>query len=149
MILDVLENIARYECLHPSFPAAVRFLRETDLTALPDGRIDIAPDAAYAVVAGGEGRGRTNAVLEAHREAVDIQITLGGVEVIGWSALSDCPPDQPYDPEKDLVLFPDREPAEWLVLPPRFFAVFFPEDAHAPLAGDGPVRKIVVKLLGG
>jgi len=29
----------------------------------------------------------------------------------------------------------------------RQFAIFFPEDAHAPMLGEGAVRKLIFKLL--
>jgi beta-galactosidase beta subunit len=41
--------------------------------------------------------------------------------------------------------FYDR-PTTWLTLSAGQFAVFFPEDAHAPLAGQGGVHKAVVKV---
>jgi biofilm protein TabA len=30
--------------------------------------------------------------------------------------------------------------------PPGTFAIFFPEDAHAPMAGEGLIHKVVVKV---
>jgi beta-galactosidase beta subunit len=42
--------------------------------------------------------------------------------------------------------FVKDQPTLWIPVPPGSFAVFFPEDGHAPLAGDGPLRKIVLKI---
>jgi beta-galactosidase beta subunit len=42
-------------------------------------------------------------------------------------------------------LFGDR-PELYFTLPPGCFVVFFPSDAHAPLAGNGKVLKAVVKI---
>jgi beta-galactosidase beta subunit len=50
-----------------------------------------------------------------------------------------------YDAEKDIVFFDDA-PETWFRVPAGSFAVFFPEDAHAPLAGEGEVRKVIVKV---
>ena len=40
----------------------------------------------------------------------------------------------------------DSAPTVWLPAPPGSIAVFFPEDLHAPLAGVGPLHKIVLKV---
>jgi beta-galactosidase beta subunit len=34
----------------------------------------------------------------------------------------------------------------WVAVPPGSFAIFFPHDAHAPLGGEGRVKKAVVKV---
>jgi beta-galactosidase beta subunit len=31
-------------------------------------------------------------------------------------------------------------------VPTGHFAIFFPEDAHAPMAGEGPMYKLVAKV---
>jgi len=146
MILDVLDNALLYRDLHPGFQEAFAFLLNTDLAALAEGRHEIVPGGAvYALVMEANGGGREAARLEAHRKAVDIQVTLQGTEVIGWRPLALCRKAEDYDPEKDVVFFRDA-PLTWLTVPARTFAVFFPVDAHAPLAGTGPVRKVVVKV---
>ena len=38
------------------------------------------------------------------------------------------------------------KPDLWFSLPPGSFAIFFPSDAHAPLAGAGKTMKAVVKI---
>jgi len=79
--------------------------------------------------------------------APSIQITLEGTEEIGYKPTALCTDAEgPFDEEKDVVLFLDP-PEIWTPLTEGMFAVYFPEDAHAPLAGQGPVRKAVVKIL--
>jgi biofilm protein TabA len=90
------------------------------------------------------GRGHKGARLEAHRQYIDVQLTLEGIEEIGWSPLAACRPSV-FDTAKDIGFFDDR-PHVWLTLPPAHFAIFFPSDAHAPLGGMGKVRKAVVKV---
>jgi len=146
MILDILGNGPLYRALHRGFDEAFAFLLNTDLAALTDGRHDIAPGGAvFALVMGGEGRGQEAARLEAHRKAIDIQVTVSGVEIIGWSPLGSCLGSEGYSPDEDLEFFRDA-PVNWLTVPVGGFAVFLPGDAHAPLAGTGPVRKVVVKV---
>ena len=146
MILDDIARWRRYGAVHPRFAEAFAFLARADLRALPDGRHLVDGDRLYVAIAGEDGRGRDGARLEAHRRYIDIQCTLEGVEEIGWCALPRCAaPFGPHDPERDIRFFADR-PEVWCPLPPGRFAVFFPEDAHAPLAGHGRVRKAVAKI---
>jgi len=34
----------------------------------------------------------------------------------------------------------------WCPVPAGSFAVFFPEDAHAPMVSDGEVHKVILKV---
>jgi biofilm protein TabA len=48
-------------------------------------------------------------------------------------------------PEKDYEFFTD-EPQAWIRVCAGNFVIFFPEDAHAPLCGEGQVHKVVLKV---
>ncbi len=147
MILDRIENAERYVSLHPRFGPAFAFLRATDLASLSDGRHAVDDDRIFVVVARGEGRGREGASLEAHRRYIDIQLTLEGIDAIGYKPTASCTdPQGPFDEDKDVVLYKDA-PDTWTPLPPGMLAIYFPEDAHAPLGCTGAVRKAVVKIL--
>lgn len=146
MILDVIDQCERYAGLHPGFARAFEFLRETDLASLAAGRQDIEGDAIYVSIDHVEGRGREGARLECHRAHIDIQLTIDGDEQIGWRPLAECRmADEAFDTTRDVGFYRDR-PDTWLILPPGTLAIFFPEDAHAPLAGRGAVRKAIVKV---
>jgi biofilm protein TabA len=146
VVLDVLDRSAQYTALHPAFARAFEYVLATDLAALPPGRHEIERDGIYLSIDHVDGRGREGARLEAHRQHIDIQLTLEGVEQIGWRPLAVCAqPDEPFDATRDIGFYRDR-PETWLVVPPGTFAIFFPEDAHAPLAGSGAVRKAIVKI---
>ena len=54
-------------------------------------------------------------------------------------------PQGEYDAEKDIEFFEDV-PDSYVTVLPGEFAVFFPEDAHAPLIGTGEVHKVVIKV---
>ena len=145
-MIDSLPRSARYRVLHPLFGPAFDFLAGVDLATLPAGRIPIDGDRLYVSIDHVEGRGRDRARLEAHRRYIDIQVTIAGTEHIGWRPLEDCgTPDGAFAADRDVGFFSDR-PDTWLVVPEHHFAIFFPEDAHAPLAGVGPIRKAIVKV---
>ncbi len=146
MVLDTFESADRYAALHRAFASAFRYLGETDLEALPSGRTDIDGDEMFVILDRQDGRGREGARLEAHRRYIDIQYTIRGEEEIGWTSLSACAsPAGPFDEAKDIVFFDDA-PSCWLRVPHGTFAIFFPEDAHAPLAGTGALVKAIVKV---
>ncbi len=146
MVLDRLDQADRYTQLHPAFKRAFEFLRVTDLAALVPGRHEIDGDAIYVSIDHVEGRGHEGARLECHRQHIDIQLTIAGDEQIGWKPLAKCETsDGGFDAALDLGFYRDR-PDTWLIVPPGTFAIFFPDDAHAPLAGTGAVRKAIVKI---
>jgi biofilm protein TabA len=151
MVLDTLARCHRYTPLHPAFPRAFEFLTRSDWAELVSGaaraeRHDIDGDRLYVSIDRMDGRGHDGARLEAHRRYIDIQLTIEGREEIGWKPLGDCAyPAGPFDALKDIGLFSDR-PESWLSLPAGHFAIFFPDDAHAPLGGRGTLKKAIMKI---
>lgn len=146
MVLDTLAAANRYIGMHAGFARAFEFLSATDLAGLAPGRHEIDGHRLYVSIDHKNGRGEEGARLEAHQRYIDIQYTIDGDERIGWMPLARCTaPDSPFDETKDVVLFADR-PSTWVAVPPGSFAIFFPHDAHAPLAGHGLLKKAVVKI---
>lgn len=146
MILDHLSNAEIYSAQHPGFGAAFRALRENDWTTRSPGRYELISGKLYINVDETAGRGRDNAVLEAHRLFVDIQVILAGCEEIGWRDSASCRVERaPYDTDRDIIFWMD-EPWSWIRVPEGCFAIFWPSDAHAPLGGNGAVKKAVAKV---
>jgi biofilm protein TabA len=146
VILDTLANAARYARMHSGFARAFEFLAATDLAALPPGRHEVDGDRMFVLINHEQGRGEDGARLEAHRRYIDIQYTFHGDELIGWMPLTQCTaPEGPFDEPRDVVLFADQ-PSTFVSVPPGSFTIFFPHDAHAPLAGLGLLKKAVVKI---
>ena len=146
MILSALSQTSRYAALHPLFQQAFDYMRDTDLNALAPGRYPIVGDELFAIVEQAPGKTKEMAKLEAHRKYIDIQLVLDGDERMGWKPLADClNPVSEYSEEKDIRFFHDA-PASWIAVPPDHFCIFFPEDAHAPLVGEGQIRKVIFKV---
>lgn len=155
MVVDTLRNCARYAALHPEFAKAFEFLEHADWVELAAGprnserhsvRREIDGARMYVSIDHMEGRGRDGARLEAHRRYIDIQFTIEGREEIGWQPLAECgAPEAAFDDERDVGFF-SGTPRTWLWLPEGSFAIFFPDDAHAPLGGRGTVKKAIVKV---
>jgi YhcH/YjgK/YiaL family protein len=145
MILDKLENADRYFSLHPAFAKAFQWLRAQAPGGLPAGRAEISGDRLYASVMRESGRGQAAAKLETHRRYMDIQYLADGSDLMGWAHTGPGLKSLGYDSAKDLEFYTCR-PATWIPVPAGHFAIFFPEDAHAPMAGTEEMVKIVVKV---
>ncbi len=146
MIIDKLINARRYSALHPGLEAALCFLRETDLGALPAGPQELDGTRLTINVIQAPCRPQEEVKLEAHRKYIDVQYVVAGEERFSWRPTSECvSPEAAFDEEKDFVLFAD-EPHAWFPLTADMFVVFFPEDAHGPMCGAGEMHKVVVKV---
>ena len=146
MIFSTLSQSSRYAALHPLFPRAFDYIRNTDLFSLAPGRYPIVGEDLFAIVEHVPGRTREMARLECHRRYIDIQLVLDGIDEMGWKPLADCyNPVSDYSGEKDIQFFLDA-PASRIATPPDAFCIFFPEDAHAPLVSAGSIRKVIFKV---
>lgn len=147
MILASFEKYSDYIDAHPGFAAAFEFLQRSDLPELESGRYDLAGDSVFCMISKGPGKAREEARLEAHRKYIDIQYVIAGDEEMGWRPVAECNDiETPYSEEKDIMFFND--PAKtWTTVPPGSFVIFYPEDAHAPMVGDGEIHKVVCKVL--
>lgn len=146
MIIDTLDHFGRYVAIHPLFSLAREFLARGDLDQLPTGRHNIGEsDGLFAIVTNAGGHA-DHALLEAHRDHIDIQVVLGGAHDMGWRPLADCRAvSTPHDDERDVAFYNDA-PRFHARLETGDFAILFPEDAHAPTAVEGLIHKIVVKV---
>ena len=146
MIIDKLENADRYCALHPGFAAAFRLLSEFDFAGAETGAREVDGARLTVTVVRAPARTADEVKLEAHHDHVDIQYLVAGDESFGWKLTSECTtPASEYDEEKDVIKFED-EPEAWFPLTPGTFVVFFPEDAHGPMRGEGQLEKLVVKV---
>lgn len=149
MIQDTLDNSAGYEVLGPHFAKAFRFLRAVDGTQAT-GRHEIDGDRVFALVQRYSTKPVEGALFEAHRKYIDVQYVHSGREMILWAPLAAMKEEtMAYDGAKDAALWKVVRDVTPLRLGPGHFAVFFPQDAHAPcLECEKPeeVFKVVVKV---
>ena len=144
MILDHIQNSGRHLGMHPGFKEAFEFISGLKMQKLKEGRLEISGDRLYAIVINADAKGKSGTKLETHGKYIDIQYQAAGMDCIGWAPVNKlC--GKVYDPAKD-VAFYDSAPESWINIPAGCFAVFFPEDAHAPMGGEGRQLKIVVKV---
>ena len=145
MILDTLNNAAKYTDLKTGVSEAFGFLDQPGLVDLPDGKYEIFGERVFAIVMHEKGRKAEDGELEGHRKYIDIQYVISGEESMGWKTRKGLVNSVAYDVEKDLEFF-EGAPDSIFRVPPGTFAVFMPRDAHLPLIGSGSIHKVVVKV---
>ena len=146
MILDSIKNAELYYSISPLVKEAFDWLAKTDVMALSAGRHDIDGDNLFVNVNDVDLKPRQEAALEVHNRYIDIQIMCGEQEEYGWAERSNClAPREEFNSEKDVQFFNDA-PQTFFMLKPQQFVIFFPTDAHAPMLGEGSVRKLIFKL---
>lgn len=146
MILSSLKYAGRVKTLHPFFEKLFEYVATHNLLDSELGKIVIDDDRLFINNINPECVLEFSQKLEVHREYIDVHILLEGKERIGWKdidSLTSCV--QTYNSETDSALYQDV-PTTYVDLLPGQFAIVYPEDAHAPLIGNGRIRKLVAKV---
>lgn len=147
MIIDSLKNHRTYAGLHPRFAKAFEYLMHADFVSLPDGRNEIDGDAMFVMMNRGSLKKPENALLEVHNKYIDIQLVIDGTETFGWTERSElASPRGEFNAEKDILFFDDKPRTSYTVHSGQM-SIFFPEDGHAPMIGEGNITKCIVKVL--
>ena len=128
------------------YQRALEYIQQNDLNALPTGRHTIDGGNLWVNIVDSELRSLSEAKFEAHNPYIDIQIPLSAQESYGVKSRSECQqPIGDFNETDDYILFEDeitsietRQPGEMIV--------FTPEDAHAPLIGEGSIHKAIFKV---
>jgi YhcH/YjgK/YiaL family protein len=147
MIIDTLKNAAKYYSVQPLFAKAFEYINQTDLANAADGKGDIADELKFIFSnAPGKTKETSLSKFECHNKNIDIQVCINGVETIGWKPREKCmTPNGDYNADKDVQFYNDA-PDMFFQLTNGQFAIFFPEDVHAPMIGDGNIKKLVIKV---
>ena len=147
MIIDTIQNASKYCSVHPLFDQAFKWIQSTDLLDAEVGTTQIA-EGLKAIISDGQGKTKEDSLkkFECHDQHIDIQLCVRGHESIGWKPREKCiTPSGDYNPDKDVRFFKE-EPDMYFQLTDGQFVIFFPEDVHAPMIGDGMVKKLVIKV---
>ena len=146
MIVSNLQNSRRIEALHPLFKTLFEYVKTNDLLHAELGRIEIQGDDLFINNVNPECVPSDKQVLEVHHDYIDVHILLEGVETIGWKAIEDVAHEvKPYEEEGDCALYSDV-PSTFVTLHPGQFMIVYPEDPHAPVIGEGKIRKLIAKV---
>jgi YhcH/YjgK/YiaL family protein len=148
MIIDTIANAAKYYSVHPLFAKAFEYIKQTDLLNKEPGKYEIDGDNLKAIFSDKKGMtaSESTAKFECHNKHIDIQLCLSGLETIGWKPREKCVVEKGgYNEEKDVQFYSDS-PDMYFQLTNGQFAIFFPEDVHAPMIGEDEIKKLVIKV---
>lgn len=148
MILDDLTHADRYRMLSPGIAKAFDYLRTFRPEEVASGKYELEGDRLIANVARYQTRLPEQAIWESHRKYIDVQFIASGAERVGYVPLEHAPEiTLPYSAERDVIIYAPGE--DTIAFRQGQFAIFFPEDIHAPnLAVGTPaeVCKVVLKV---
>ena len=131
---------------NPFYQKALKFIEENDLQALPCGKHVIDEGNLWVNIVETNLRPVEQAKLEVHDEFIDIQIPFTCSESYGIKARMACDlPVGGMDKANDIMFFDDA--IETIITKaPGQMTIFEPDIAHAPLIGEGVIRKAIFKV---
>ncbi len=148
MITDKLKNAALYYAANSNFEKAFDFIK-TLRENTPNGSYQITDTMVAHVMEYTTGE-TFQYGWEAHKKFIDIQYCLRGQERIIWTPLDErLTPSIEYDEENDRTFFTGNAENTSIDTGKQIFALFFPEDAHAPqicLGKPIKIKKVVIKV---
>ena len=146
MIIDTIDNLGKYVALNPLFADVVEFLNSHDLQTLEAGKYPIKDKDLFLNLQVAKQRTKETAFLETHVEMIDIQIPVTAAETFGYTPLCDLPAFD-YNAEKDITKYGDTKAQTYVTVNPGQFAIFIPQDGHAPCITDAPeIKKAIFKV---
>ena len=148
MILTTIHDLAKYQSVHPSFPATFAALEKLAKEEFTTGRHEVDGDRIFINCAEYETKPAENSCMEYHKEYIDVMWMVEGEETIGIFPTSQLKNiTRPYEPDAALAELEKEYTSLRMV--PGCVCILFPEDAHAPsmdLNGTSKVRKMIAKV---
>ena len=150
MVTGNIRDAERYYSLHPLFREAFEAYKRLVSEKAAPGAYEIKGRELYASVQSYETKSPLELRFETHRRYIDVQFVVSGEEYIPCAPAAAVSGDEGYDEAEDISFFsepPERFTSTYLAA--GDFAVFFPEDAHAPRIAATKkmhVDKIVIKV---
>ncbi|MBR4572019.1 MAG: YhcH/YjgK/YiaL family protein [Prevotella sp.] len=132
MIVDTLDNLKYYVGVNPLFADVVKFLEDNDLEALEPGKHEIKGKELFVNIINQKGKMPDEAVMETHKNMLDIQLPITGEETYGYLPLEDITVEAEYNAEKDVTKYPEQPASTYVTCRPGMMAIFFPQDGHTP-----------------
>ncbi len=151
MIYDNFTNFDRYSFVAPEVWNKVKSFIINATACVDAGKYLIFNENCFANVAKYMPQELDENKLEAHREYLDIQLTLKGVERIYCREIGDLDEVVEFSESKDVGFYKMREDkVTSLDIGEGYFAIFYPHEGHLPgcvVDGkEGEVIKIIIKI---
>ena len=148
MIVDSLKNIEVYKSLSEDIYAGLKFLQsaKSDME-IGDYKIN---KNVKAIVSEYNTVEEFVRGYESHKNVIDIQYPIRGLERVKWSPIENMEVNIPYDPIKDRTFY--KSPSlqgTHVDIGNGVFAIMFPKDGHSPqhyIKSSALIKKITVKI---
>lgn len=145
MVVDTLDNLEKYKSINPLFDEVIAYLKENDIRQSVCGKTELIGKDLFVNVTMAKGKSIDAAILETHREMIDIQIPISCAETYGYTPLHHLP-EADYNAEKDITKY-DGLAESYVTCEPGMFAIFFPQDGHAPcISTEAEIKKAIFKI---
>ena len=151
MIKDNINNANLYYSFSKLVEVGLKYLQDTDFSAVENGKYEILSDKVYAIFQDYSSKLKSEGKFEAHKKYIDIQYVINGEELMGVANVADFNYAADYSDEKDIVFLKPKKNCkqDFVKVRENEFIIFTPNDAHMPsIAVDKPsyVKKVVIKV---
>ncbi|MBC7320235.1 YhcH/YjgK/YiaL family protein [bacterium] len=146
MIVDCLKNAEIYYNIDEDIKVALQFLAKNDFEDAEIGRYEF-KNGIYIMVQEYKTKPVQEGFWEAHRQYIDVQYIVRGIERIGYANVNNLKISQEYMKDKDYLVLSGK--GDFFTACTGTFVIFYPEDAHMPcLTAKKPqiVKKVVIKI---
>lgn len=148
MILDTFCNIQSYESFSEDIFKGLVFLKDAN-SNISKGIYKI-NNRVSAIVEEYQTSFQNEFDFESHKNVIDIQYPIIGLERVLWSPLDDMKIKTPYDSENDCTYYTNpHTQATQVDIGNEIFAIFFENDGHSPKhCSIRPefIKKITIKV---
>lgn len=147
MIYDKLANIGFYKGINKNLDTAIDYILRNDLSALPMGRTELDGDMVYINVMEANAGPLETRNYEIHKNYMDIQIDLSGVEIIDTGDSSSMSVGS-YDEAADFASVQCDSLASCTIGPKNFILCMAGEPHKPGIAAseDTALKKCVFKV---
>lgn len=146
--IDAAEFAHQYSDNKAVWDKVFDWMKTQDLANLAPGKYPIDGDNAYASVTEIVDKPFEDTRWESHRKYIDLQYIIRGQEKIGVAPVKNADEiTAPYNADKDVAHY-RIDKADIELATPKYFFLFFPENAHRPniKVNDEKVKKLVIKI---
>jgi len=148
MILDSIENAARYMHLGEGIAKALHYIQDNDLSEVNPGKYELDNDRLVMLVFDFESTNQNECRLEGHRRYLDLQYWMTGSELMGHDILNSQPVLEGYNEKSDCAFYNCISSFSRLL--PGMFVIYYPSDLHTAVVdplSTARVKKVVFKIL--
>lgn len=145
--IDKKQFAEQYHLNKELWDKAFAYLKEIDLSALTTGKHVIDGDNVFALVTEAPSKDYDKTAFESHKNYIDLQFVISGIEDMGKAPITEVTVDKPYNERSDLIYYKGN--GKIYTVRERNFILFFPSDAHRPNitpGGNKLVKKVVIKI---